>query len=424
MNSNNENNVNDVNDANNVKPNSFSSSLHWDQNGCPVCKCKDITVFLNISNIPTQDGVVWPTEQEALNSPVGDIELVYCKQCQYIGNQKYTTDNIQFVDYDFSLHYSPYYQKFIHELAQELVARNKLYNKTIIDIGCGKGHFLDELCQIGKNKGIGIDPSFEQVADVQNNSESITFIKDYYSPKYSDLRADFIACRHVIDELDAPLDFVNMMKDSLSNNQNAIVYIEVPNALNTFSHDIIWNIGYAKRSWFTADSLSNIFKLNGFDVINVQTCLNDEYLGIEIRPTPEQSSNTTGSIEYFSGLKQTTQTTLNGFSENFHKVVAHWKNVLDKITLDNKKLVVWGAGMRAINFLNMFDIKSIVPYVVDINPTRQEKYLPRSGYKVLAPEALKKDPPDVLLISNPTYAEEIKAQALELGLTDCEFLVL
>ncbi len=43
-------------------------------------------------------------------------------------------------------------------------------------------------------------------------------------------------------------------------------------------------------------------------------------------------------------------------------------------------------------------------------------FLPRTGYKVEPPERLLEYRPDIVLITNPTYAEEIKAQTRALGL--------
>lgn len=50
-----------------------------------------------------------------------------------------------------------------------------------------------------------------------------------------------------------------------------------------------------------------------------------------------------------------------------------------------------------------------------MNPGRQGLYLPRSAHRVEAPERLLADPPDLVVVSNPAYADEIAAQASELG---------
>lgn len=393
-----------------------STNLSVDHNECPICHSKDLWVFLELLSIPTQDGVVWDSKEQALNSPVGDIQLAYCSHCDLIGNQKHDPDKVQFSNYDFTLHHSPFYQEFIQSLAGKLVERYKLHDKTLVDLGCGAGHFLKALCELGNSKGIGIDPSLNLPSDLPSESGRVTLIKDYYSEKYSYLHADFISCRHVIDELENPVGFVNMVRDSLDIADNTIVYMEVPNAVKTFTNDIVWNIGYAKHFWFTPLSLTALFERCNFEVLNVETCLVDEYLSIEAKPCQVVS-------QYKPENHQAIQEYLEDFSNHYSNVIETWQNRMDDLERQGRTVAVWGAGMRAINFLNRFADKKVISYVVDVNPARQGKFLPRSAYKVEAPEKLKDNPPDVILISNPTYAKEIQAQAEDLGVS-CDFLVL
>jgi hypothetical protein len=383
---------------------------------CPICGSNELWSFFELFNIPTQDGVVWESKAQALDSPVGDIQLVYCQNCDFIGNQKYDPNKVQFSNYDFTLHHSPIYQDFIDSLASRLVESYQLNDKTLIDLGCGRGHFLHSMCELGNNKGIGIDPSLDAEESRENESDRVTLIKDFYSKKYAYLHADFVACRHVIDELEDPVTFVQMIRDSLNIEDKTIVYMEVPNALKIFSKDIIWNIGYAKHFWFTPTSLTRLFERCHFKVLNVETCMDEEYLGIEatpcVKPSPYKIRN-----------QQSIHSYLEGFSKHFARLIDDWQNRIDDLERQGRTVVVWGAGMRAINFLNKFNLKNIVQYVVDVNPSRQGKYLPRTAYNVKAPEELKNSPPDIIIISNSTYSKEIQAQAKNLGLSS-EFLVL
>ena len=62
-------------------------------------------------------------------------------------------------------------------------------------------------------------------------------------------------------------------------------------------------------------------------------------------------------------------------------------------------------------------------YVLDINPDRHEKYIPGSAPKVVAPEFIAEYRPDVIIITNPIYEQEIKKQVCELGVS-CEFMIV
>ncbi len=77
---------------------------------------------------------------------------------------------------------------------------------------------------------------------------------------------------------------------------------------------------------------------------------------------------------------------------------------------------------RARTFVNAADAGGTVEYVIDINPTRQDRYIPCSAQRVASPDFLPSYRPDVIIITNALYEREIREQVAELGVS-CEFLV-
>ena len=81
------------------------------------------------------------------------------------------------------------------------------------------------------------------------------------------------------------------------------------------------------------------------------------------------------------------------------------------------KTIAWGAGARAVTFFNLFELLTEVPFIIDINSNRHGKYLPGGGQEIVSPKFMKDYLPDLVIITNPTYAEEIKAHISEMDLT-------
>ena len=54
--------------------------------------------------------------------------------------------------------------------------------------------------------------------------------------------------------------------------------------------------------------------------------------------------------------------------------------------------------------------KRQIEYVVDINPHRQGSYMAGTGQKIVSPEFLKDYRPDIVIVMNPIYSEEITKQ--------------
>jgi SAM-dependent methyltransferase len=386
---------------------------------CPICGSNDLRVFLELRDLPAQDGVVWPTREAALSAPSGDSRLLFCAGCSYIWNALYDASLVEFTRYDFSLHYSPLYEGFIRRLAQDLVDRYDVRHKTVLEIGCGQGHFLRSICGLGENQGIGIDPSYLPDTHAEAADPAIVFYRDYFSAKYAGLKADFVVCRHVLDELDDQKGFLQNVRRVLEQTQDSVAYLEVPNPLFTFANGIIWNVGYAKHAWFTPTAFTFLLEDCGLRTLNACTTHGDEYVSLEA------AAGAPATVPHGKRVAEVAQiwADIEKFQQEADRVIASWDHKVRALKSDHARVVAWGAGQRAINFLNRFDLQDEVAFVVDINPQRQGMFLPRTGYKVEPPERLLEHRPDIVLITNPTYSAEIKAQAHAMGV-DPEFLEL
>lgn len=108
--------------------------------------------------------------------------------------------------------------------------------------------------------------------------------------------------------------------------------------------------------------------------------------------------------------------------ENFNLTGKKHKmlNNIIRFFLENKLvayllLIALGAEARAVTFFNLFDIKKDVPYIIDINDKRHNRYLPGIGQKIVALEFILYFNPNLVIITSPTYANEIKQIFLNLA---------
>jgi hypothetical protein len=69
-----------------------------------------------------------------------------------------------------------------------------------------------------------------------------------------------------------------------------------------------------------------------------------------------------------------------------------------------------------VAFLTTLGLREEVQHVVDINPFRQGMYMPGTGQRIVGPAALQEDPPDVVIIMNPIYRDEIRRDLDGMGL--------
>lgn len=386
---------------------------------CSLCQSKSIERVFHLAQVPTQDGVMYDSHSGAKSAPQGGIELILCKDCGYIENIGYEDKKVGFDEYDFSLSFSPLFSNFIDQLTEELIEKHELWGKSVLEVGCGDGYFLKNICRKAKAWGIGIDPGYMVNKDTLGNWDPI-IIRDYYDEKHAMVKPDIIFSRHVLNVCHNPFELLKTVRKNLENHRDCTVYFEVPDANYTFGEKVLWNVVFEHKSWFTADSLSLMFEAAGFEVTSTGLCWNDEYLMLEAKPRdldkPYKSRTDKKRIQAFVNK-------VKEFSQFVGAIQTESKARLSEISKSEKKTVMWGAGARGISFLNMFKINGLVECVVDINPLRQGKFMPISAHKVVAPDELKSINPDLIIINNPTYAKEIMDQSRKIGL-EPEFWVL
>jgi SAM-dependent methyltransferase len=388
---------------------------------CPICDAPGYVAFFELDSIPYEAGGLLATREEALAVPSGPVRLAFCRSCGYVGNTLFDAGRLTYGEhFSFSLHYSPVYQQFITALADRLVKRYNLSGKSVLEIACGQGDFLRLLCDLGNNRGMGIDPSLKQQVIDHERSGRIRYIRYYFADKYADEVGDFVCCRHLLQAMPDPKAFVQMVRRAVGPRLDTAVYFEVPNGAYLFDNLLVWNIVYERCSWFTPQSMARLFEICGFDVLASEPCYQrGQYLGIEARPARDAVRDRQPESKNLDTLAET----LSYFAANCLRITEIWRQRLESLTNTQQRVVVWGAGAAAISFLNRFRVSDQIPYVVDINSQLHGQYVPGTGQRVIAPEALLDYKPDLVIITNPTYEAEIRQQLAVLGVT-CEFLSL
>ena len=298
---------------------------------------------------------------------------------------------------------------------------NIVAGTTVIDVGCGEGRFLAELCRQGGCRGYGIDPGFDNDdAEVDADLE-LVFMREYYGPSHRTLAPDLLSCRQLINLLNDPYAFLESIRDNLDPCPDTVVYFEVPDANYTLNANVVWNLVYEHRSWFAPHSLAEMLRRAGFDVLRLDSRWNGEYLSVEARPSLSSSRKPAPVIDH--GAQDAIARSVDALEANFAAMQQHAEAMIEKIRERSIRVAAWGAGARAVTFFNLFDLGDACPAIVDINQRRQGKYLPGSGQRIVSPDALATLAPDLLIITNPTYAAEIKDHVARIGLTP-EFWIL
>ena len=380
---------------------------------CPVCRSLNCHTFVELKGIPVHCNLLWKTREAALNAPVDNINLAFCGNCTHVFNSDFNPELMQYDEcYENSLHFSAKFQEYANWLADQLIERHGLRNKTIIEIGCGKGDFLKLLCGKGDNHGIGFDNSYEEEEEINGGKTGIKFIKDFYSEKYSHYKADFILCRHVLEHIYNPGNFLNIIRQTINDEYDTKVFFEVPNLLWTLRDLSIWDIIYEHYSYFSSISLTQLFLRCGFRIHAIYETYQNQFICIEASPDKDLARNVPFEIVTSGEIKRYADT----FSSRLDDKIDEWKRKLEKISQRGQKVVLWGAGSKGVTFLNIMNISSFVEYIVDINPRKHGMFITGSGQEIVGPSFLMEYNPDIIIVMNPVYLDEVKTEVRNMGI--------
>jgi len=361
---------------------------------------------------------LWPSQQGALGAPRGDIRLGFCTNCGHIFNVAFEQERMAYSQtYENSLCFSPRFQDYASSLARRLVEDYDLHDKEIIEIGSGQGDFLRLLCELGNNRGIGFDPSYAPGNPVQLAAGQVSFVKEYYSERHAGHQADLVCCRHVLEHLDAPMNLLSMLRRMADSRSGTLLFFEVPNVLATLRDLAIWDIIYEHCSYFGPSSLSHAFLSSGFDVQKIGEAFGGQFLYVEA--TPGMGRFVTESVEVNA---QAMAPDVAAFSARYRTKTEAWQRDLQQAVGAARRTVVWGAGSKGVTFLNILPNSDQISYVVDINPRKHGMFVAGSGQEIVPPSFLREYRPDVVVVMNAIYQDEIRRTMEDLGLS-VEFLV-
>jgi hypothetical protein len=380
---------------------------------CPVCEFGQLTIFFEMLQMPVFSNILRKSQLEALNCLKGDIRLAFCGRCGYINNIAFEPKLVSYGQqvYEKNLDCSSCFQDYSRSLVKGIIERYKLFGKNIIEIGCGNGNFLISLCKVGNNYGVGFDPSnIERKVPPSKKSYHISFIQDYYSKKYRDYPSDLFVCRQTLEHIPYPRNFLGDLRSIIADRLKTDIFFEVPNALNTLRNNFYWDIIYEHCSYFTPESLSALFSLSKFDVCEISESFEGQFLCVYAKPN--------GKHKAFSNYQPNSGIVSSyalSFRNNWQSKINALRHKLNEIMQNKQRCVVWGAGSKAVTFLNTFK-DSPIEYAIDINPHLQGSYIAGTGQEIVSPEFLSTYRPDFVIVMNSIYSYEITILTKKLGI--------
>ncbi|RNF84264.1 class I SAM-dependent methyltransferase [Montanilutibacter psychrotolerans] len=337
--------------------------------------------LLRLQGLPAYQNKMFESAAAAMACPRGDVALVQDLASGRVHNAAFDPDRLSYDgSYQNEQGHSPAFQAHVSEVLATI--GRHFGAMDILEIGCGKGAFLDLLRAAGHDAR-GIDPAYE------GDSEHI--IRRHFEPGIG-VRGDAIVMRHVLEHIPAPMRFLESVRDA--NGGSGRIYIEVPCLEWILQRRAWFDVFYEHVNYFRRADFARMFG----SVLESGSLFGGQYIYVvaELDSLRDPAAPGLGApppvtlpAGFFASLDRCAQATRPG-----------------------ARSAVWGAAAKGVMFTHHMQARGLAPALaIDINPAKQGRHLAGSGLPVLAPhEALKLlgDAPDVFVM-NSNYLSEIRA---------------
>ena len=368
---------------------------------CAACGGRNMEEFYRQAAVPVHSVLLFPTRARARRCPRGQIRLGACQDCGLVTNLDFDPHLLDYGEqYEENQGYSPTFDAFHRDLAAAWIRRYGLHGKRLLEIGCGKGEFLSLLCESGGNRGLGFDPAFTRARSRARGE--VEFVRELYSSANAAQDVDFVCCKMTLEHVHRPTELLDALRSGIA--ENTSVVFQVPNAARIFDEGAFWDIYYEHCHYFSRRALEALFHGCGFALDAVETAYQDQYLFVHAR------SRSAAPSAAGSG-----RTPVAEMASALEGKLAQWRAWFQES--GTQRIVLWGGGSKAVALLSALTVPDRVHCVVDINPHRQQTFLPPAGHKIVAPQDLPGIDPQIVVVMNPVYEAEIRQALAALGLT-------
>jgi SAM-dependent methyltransferase len=340
-------------------------------------------VIYSVDDLPTQQNRVYATAQEARTCPRGNLALAQDPLTGIVHNASFRPDLVVYDEnYQNEQGHSPIFRQHLDQAAA--VLHRHFQGRSLLEIGCGKGTFLELLRAQGFSV-VGIDPAYE--------GDAPYVIKKAFSASLG-ITGDAIILRHILEHIPDPLSFLASIREA--NGGRGLVYIESP-CLEWIGHHRAWfDIYYEHVNYFRLSDFTRLFG----KVLESGKCFGGQYLYVVADLSSLRIPSAGGGQAFI----------LPGdFLDSVERAIAVIRNHA------GRQNILWGAASKGVIFaLHLFQRGKVKPdFAIDINPAKQGKHMPVTGLPVLSPEnALPRlKTGDAIFVMNSNYFEEIRSSA-------------
>lgn len=273
--------------------------------------------------------------------------------------------------------------KFREAQFSEFVEINGLKSKKILEVGCGKGEYLEILNRLVP-EAYGIEYSIDSVnaCKVKGLKVEADYIENpFHKIKNQPFDAFFLF--NCFEHAKDPNVLLKGLYQNLSDEAWGIV--EVPNFQHMIDENQFTEFTIDHLMYFTRKTLEFVLNKNGFQVVK----FNEEWDAYILSAVVKKRKPLDLSV--FDTMKTDLVSEIREYINHFPK----------------GRVAIWGAGHQALMTMALAELGEMVNFVIDSAPFKQGKYTHVTHIPIVAPDQLDDSRIDAVLIMGAGYSDEI-----------------
>ncbi len=288
-------------------------------------------------------------------------------------------------------------------------------NSTVVEIAANDGYLL----QYVQARGIpcyGIEPTASTAAAAR--AKGIEIIERFFGSELAgelhDRRADLIAANNVLAHVPDINDFVRGF--ALLLKPTGVATFEFPHLLRLLADSQFDTIYHEHYSYLSLLAVERIFAANGLQVFAVDELPTH---GGSLRVYAQRSdsgqrpveASVAALLERERAAGMASAAAYAGLQSRANRIKNDLTAFLIERARAGDKVAAYGAAAKGNTLLNYAGLRGdLLPYVVDRNPAKQDKYLPGSRIPIVDEGRLQADQPQWIVILPWNLREEVMAQ--------------